>query len=358
MPTLGYRDRASRLLQRTGGLELLARLRAHRPSPWLTILTYHRVADPDAEADVDREVIDATPAQFEDQIAYLAKHYTFIGVDHLLHYTRTGSIPPNSVLVTFDDGYRDAIATAVPILRRYGARAVFFIATDYPDRGKLYWWDRIACLVRNSPRSRIEIAEPVSLELDLGADREAAVRRAISVAKRDPDLDLDAFVDALAEASGAPWDENVEAALASRLIMSWEEVRRLVDLGMDVESHTRTHRILGHLGTEEAAWELYGSREDLRQKLGYAPRALAYPVGAPLVHRRDLLGTVRDAGYSLGYTNCTGSNDLRRPLHPLDVSRIGMDVALSPELFRAMLALPPIGHATWRRMRSRPRRRA
>lgn len=353
MPNRGYRERAVKLLSKAGGLDLLLRVRARRPLPWLTVLTYHRVADPEMEQAVDRDVIDATPAQFEDQIAYLARNYTIIGVDELLHYTRTGVMAPNSVLITFDDGYRDALTTAVPILRRYGARAVFFIATRYPDSGRLFWWDRIGYLVRHTPRPRLEVDYPRPLTIDLEPDREAAIRRAIAIAKREPDIDLDTFVEVLANASGAPWDAALERRLASRLIMTWEDVRQLVDLGMDVESHTRTHRILTHLDTEDAAWELFGSREDLRHRLGYAPRAVAYPVGAPLVHRPDIMDSIRKAGYALGYTNCTGSNDLRRILHPLNVSRIGMDVSLSPELFRGMLALPLLGHSTWRRIRSR-----
>ncbi len=352
MPRRGLRERAVRLLKTTGGLDLLLRMRAQRPSPWLTILTYHRVAEPALEREVDVEVIDATPAQFEDQVAYLSRHYSIIGVDELLHYTRTGRLPPNSVLITFDDGYRDGLTTAVPILRRYGAKAVFFITTQYPDSGRLFWWDRIAYLVRHSPRGRIDLDYPRPVSIEVEPDREGAVQRVIALAKHDPDIDFDTFVDGLADASQAPWSAERERELASRLIMSWDDVRQLVELGMDVESHTRSHRILAYLGSEDAAWELYGSREDLRQKLGYAPRAVAYPVGAPLVHRPDILESLRDAGYALGYTNCTGSNDLRRELHPLDVSRIGMDVSLSPELFRGMLALPPLGHP----MRRRPRR--
>jgi peptidoglycan/xylan/chitin deacetylase (PgdA/CDA1 family) len=351
MARRGYRERVVRLLKSTGGLDVLLRLQARRPSPWLTVLTYHRVAEPDKERRVDVGVIDATPAQFEDQVAYLAEHYTIIGVDELLHYTRTGKLPPNSVLITFDDGYRDVLTTAVPILRRYGAKAIFFIATQYPDSGRLFWWDRIAYLVRRSPLDRLVLDYPRALTLELEPDREEAVKRVTAVAKREADIDLDLFVEALAAASQAPWNEEIERELASDLIMTWDEVRQLVELGMDVESHTRTHRILAHLGTEDAAWELYGSREDLRHQLGYAPRAVAYPVGAPLVHRPDILDSMRKAGYALGYTNCTGSNDLRRSFHPLDVNRIGMDVALSAELFRGMLALPALGHASRRRAR-------
>lgn len=355
MTRRGYRERAVGFLERAGGLNLLLRLRARRPSPWLTVLTYHRVADPEEETAADRGVIDATPAQFEDQVAYLSRHYTIIGIDELLHYTRTGKLPPNSVLITFDDGYRDALTTAVPILRRYGARAAFFIPTQYPGGGRAFWWDRIAYLIRRSPHGRIELDEPWPLTLRLEGDRQAAVTKALALAKRDPEQDFDALVEALAAVAGVPWNESIERELASRLIMSWDEIQKLVELGMDVESHTRSHRILAHLGSEEAAWELFGSREDLRQHLGYAPRAVAYPVGAPLVHRPDIIDSLRDAGYELGYTNCTGSNDLRRTLHPLDVNRIGMDVALSPELFRGMLALPPLGYATPKRGRS-PRR--
>src|SRR5690606_33777516 len=115
-------------------LDLLVTARRLSPLPWLTVLTYHRVAERCEAGDLDPETIDATPQQFEAQIAHLARHYTFVSIRQVLDHLDGRRLPPNPVLVTFDDGYADCVDRALPILKRYDARATFFIATDFIEQ--------------------------------------------------------------------------------------------------------------------------------------------------------------------------------------------------------------------------------
>jgi peptidoglycan/xylan/chitin deacetylase (PgdA/CDA1 family) len=49
------------------------------------------------------------------------------------HYAGTSPLPPSSVLITFDDGYRDNLENALDVLRRYGYPAVLFVPIGYLD---------------------------------------------------------------------------------------------------------------------------------------------------------------------------------------------------------------------------------
>ena len=69
-------------------------------------------------------------------------------------------------------------------------------------------------------------------------------------------LDLDRFLDDLATRADAPWDAATERRLADRLIMTWDDVRTLRKSGMDVGSHTRTHRVLQTPNQRRAESEL------------------------------------------------------------------------------------------------------
>jgi peptidoglycan/xylan/chitin deacetylase (PgdA/CDA1 family) len=56
-------------------------------------------------------------------------------------------LPPNPVLITFDDGYRSCREIALPILEGFGVPAAFFIATEFnfvghEDEWKRKWTDR------------------------------------------------------------------------------------------------------------------------------------------------------------------------------------------------------------------------
>lgn len=321
--------------------QLLLSLRSSS-SPWLTVLTYHRVAEPGAAGDLDEGVVDVTPQQLDRQLRYLRRWLDVISLEDVLAWKRgSRGLPANPVLVTFDDGYRDNLDVALPILRRHGVRATFFVAVDYVRERRLYWWDRIALVVKRSPLDRLLIDYPDPLELSLhdARARSVAVRRAQRIVKDRRGLDLPRFMAELERAAGVSVDREEERRLAEQTVMTWDHVLALRDAGMDVQSHTRSHRVLQTLNDEDLARELRGSREELECVLGQPVVAVSYPVGKPLGHDPRIKRAVRDAGYELGFSNGTGSNRRER-FDPFDARRISLDVTLADEMFRTMLAFP------------------
>jgi peptidoglycan/xylan/chitin deacetylase (PgdA/CDA1 family) len=330
-------------LDRLGVPQLVMSLRRKAPL-WLTILTYHRVARPDATSVLDDGVVDVTPELLERQLAFVGRWFQPVRMDDLLAFVQgRGELPNNPVLVTFDDGYRDNHDVALPILMHRGIRATFFIATDYVEQRRLFWWDRVAMAIKRSLRDRIEIdyPRPTALPLEDGAQRQTAVRRAQRIIKDTPGLDLDCFIDQLERAAGVVLGRDEERSMADETLMTWEHVVALRRAGMDVQSHTRTHRVLHTLDAAQLATELRGSRKAIEAVLGEPVRAISYPVGKPVTpHIRR---AVREAGYELGFSNGTGVN-LVRAFDPLDARRVSMGLALGDHFFRTALALPWMGY--------------
>jgi peptidoglycan/xylan/chitin deacetylase (PgdA/CDA1 family) len=311
-------------------------------SPWLTVLTYHRVAEAGAAGDLDESVVDVTPDQLDRQLRYLRRWMDVVSMQDVLAWRRGWrSLPANAVLVTFDDGYRDNHDVALPILRRHGVRATFFVAVDYVRERRLYWWDRIALIVKRSSRDCIRLDYPQRLELPLrGArSRKEAVRKAQRIVKDTRGLDLHRFLEELEDAAGASLDRGEERRLAEQTVMNWHHVLALRDAGMDVQSHTRSHRVLQTLDDADLTRELRGSREELECVLGRTVSAVSYPVGKPLGDDPRIKRAVRECGYELGFSNGTGSNRLDA-FDPFDAHRISLDLSLADEMFRTMLALP------------------
>ena len=61
-----------------------------------------------------------------------------------------GSLPARALAITFDDGYADNATVALPILRRLGLPATFFVATGFLDGGRM-WNDTVIEAVRGAP---------------------------------------------------------------------------------------------------------------------------------------------------------------------------------------------------------------
>jgi peptidoglycan/xylan/chitin deacetylase (PgdA/CDA1 family)/CelD/BcsL family acetyltransferase involved in cellulose biosynthesis len=209
-------------LDRLGVPQLVMSLRRKAPL-WLTILTYHRVARPDATSVLDDGVVDVTPELLERQLAFVGRWFQPVRMDDLLAFVQgRGELPNNPVLVTFDDGYRDNHDVALPILMHRGIRATFFIATDYVEQRRLFWWDRVAMAIKRSLRDRIEIdyPRPTALPLEDGAQRQTAVRRAQRIIKDTPGLDLDCFIDQLERAAGVVLGRDEERSMADETLMT------------------------------------------------------------------------------------------------------------------------------------------
>jgi peptidoglycan/xylan/chitin deacetylase (PgdA/CDA1 family) len=311
-------------------------------SAWITVLTYHRVARREEAGHLDEGVIDVTPDQLARQLAFVRRWFDPIGIEQLRAFA-CGHVrlPRNPLLVTFDDGYRDNHDVALPILLSHGVVATFFIATDYVERRQLYWWDRVSLLIQRSPRERLVLTYPRPETLPLGSPdaRRAAVKRAHRVIKDRRGLDLPRFLDELERAAGVVLSTDEERRLVDATVMTWDQVLSLRRAGMDVQSHSHTHRVLQTLDAADLDRELRESRRLLEGVLGERVVAISYPVGKPLRDAPHIRSAVREAGYDLGFSNATGINRART-FDPLDVKRVSLDLSMRDPFFRSMLAIP------------------
>lgn len=101
------------------------------------ILMYHYVSDPPADADKYRIDLSVSPANFREQMGYLAEngYNTIDFYDLMMALSGSQPLPPNPVILTFDDGYVDNYEYAFPILEEFGLKGTFFIITEYVDFG-------------------------------------------------------------------------------------------------------------------------------------------------------------------------------------------------------------------------------
>lgn len=342
MRTASRREQLARLLEHTGSLATILKLRARYPTPWLTVLTYHRFPSRGGVDPFDDGVVDVTAERFEQQVAYLKRNFTVVGVPELCAFAEGRPLPPNPVAISFDDGYLGCYETALPILKRLDCKAIFFVVTARLEEPRIHWWDRIAYVLKASPRASLHLEYPERVSFDLTGARHPAIRAVLKLVKSYPSLDLPRFLDDLSRNAGVPWSAAVDRRFASELLMTWDHVRALHRAGMDVHSHTRTHRVLQTLSPADLRDELEGSRDELRRELGVAPRALAYPVGNPLASTSPLRAAIRAAGYEIGFTNGTGPTPLHAAVDPFHICRQTVGQEMSDALLRAILAVPAL----------------
>ena len=337
------------MLHKAGALGALMRVRQLAPVPTLSIVTYHHVAEDDPQYAYDAGVADATPMQFRRQMEMLSRYCTPIGIDELVRALDGESLPMNPVMVTFDDGYRSCHDVALPILRAVGIRATFFVPTTFVAERRLYWWERIAIILSSARVAAATIAYPKAVEIET---RDPNAHRTLTdLIKNTPSLDIERFLVELATAFGVEWDREIEMRHAEDVVMTWDHLRALSRAGMDVESHSRRHRVLQTLDATQLRDELEGSKLDLEQELGRPIRAIAYPVGRRISHVTMIREAVLAAGYRVGFSNGSGVTRIwPRPLSgmvptdPFDVRRLSTDRAMSDAMYFTQIAVPRLAY--------------
>ena len=300
----------------------------------LAVLTYHRVDEPGD--DLHPGMISATPAAFARQVALLARSYHVVGLDEVLARREGGSaLPPRSVLVTFDDAYRDVAEHAWPVLQAHQLPATLFVPTAFPgDRTRAFWWDRLHRAVMRCEKQGAVRTPLGTVTLTGETHRRAASRQLRGAVKRLPHDEAMAAVDStvtvLEAGESAP---DAEAETRRGPVLSWEELRELSRQGMTLGVHTRTHPLLDRLPPALLGPEIAGARADLEREIGGTFSAIAYPNGN---HSAPVRAAAAEAGMRLGFTTRRGLNDLRRPGW-LSLRRINVGRSSDPTILAAQL---------------------
>jgi peptidoglycan/xylan/chitin deacetylase (PgdA/CDA1 family) len=316
-------------------VRLMEGLDRRRPG-LLRVLTYHRIDDVEAHPELAPMSISASPQSFAAQIEYLASRYRPVGMAEVLAAMRERKeLPPRSVLVTFDDGYRDFAEHAWPTLKRFGVAATLFVATSFPDDPeRCFWWDRLHQALRATPR-RDHLETPLGrLSLATSADRAAAAGRLIGYANRAPHATAMSLVDHVCRELHAP--------AAPGHVLNWDELRGLARQGVTLGAHTRTHPLLDRVPPQEAQREAAGSIADLRREIGQVLPVFAYPGGR---FNAEIEQSLRDLDIALAFTTRRGINALRTA-DPLILRRINVSRHTTQIVLRAKL-LPGLNR--WRR---------
>src|SRR3954470_23583304 len=128
-------------------------------TPRLSVLAYHRVLP-----ERDRFLSDVpSAAEFEHRMRWVKANFDVLALGEAVRALREGRLPRRSLCITFDDGYADNYRIALPILRRLGLPATFFVATGFLDGG---------CMFNDVVIEALRVAAGPDLDLeDLGFGR-------------------------------------------------------------------------------------------------------------------------------------------------------------------------------------------
>lgn len=238
---------------------------------------------------------------FEHQVRYVKRRFQAARLDTLAGQLGIGREPrPSTVALTVDDGYRDFLELAYPILRRHGVPATVFVVSRFADQAIWLWFDALRYLMHKAKAGRYTVpldGRRVSVELGTSEQREASWHVVADAAVMAGDRGREEILRAVQESFGHPLPA---VPTDDYRAMTWSELRSLDPELIEIGAHTCTHPILSQCSTEQVVTELTRSKARIEEELGRPVRSFCYPSGRPEDYDARVAAVVKQAGYDCG----------------------------------------------------------
>jgi peptidoglycan/xylan/chitin deacetylase (PgdA/CDA1 family) len=272
--------------------------------PGLVCLTYHRIGEPD---DLDPGIFSTGFAELEWQARWLKEQVRILDGSELEAFARGElTLDRPTCAITFDDGYADNLP-AGELLQKLGVPATFFVTSGFIGSAQISDWDRIAYAIHHAQKRELTVAAvdghgPWRIAI---GEKEKTVYdvkklyRAVDVPHQPR------FIEALEREAGAQVSDRKNN---HEMWMTWDEVRRLRQLGHTIGAHSHSHPILATLSVDQQRDELGRSKQILERELGQKIDLFAYPVGKPHCFTDETKRLVEELGYSCAFSFYGGAN--------------------------------------------------
>ena len=282
----------------------LYRLISERYAGIGTILLTHKVVS--EKADCLATQLTITVHFLDRVIAQLKPIADFVTLDEVLRRLTCEDSPAAErpfIALTFDDGFRDNLTLALPILRRHGVPATIYVSSGAPDRSMDAWpWrlEKAICLL--SALSIDLPGLPRSMSLQTLNQKRAAFRMLTRYIHENIRVNRE-----IAELL-LPRARVSDESLIAEQFANWDELRQLAaDPLVSIGAHGVTHASLRDLDEDQVMFELVQGREHLSSELDVAVTHLAYPYGESSDCGPREFALAERAGFLTGVTTRIGN---------------------------------------------------
>ena len=242
------------------------------------ILTLHHVRPPRPGRFQPNRLLEITPRFLTRVVKYLRRsRLDLVSLDEMYRRMSERDFSRRFVCLTFDDGYRDTLQIAYPILKEAGVPFAVYVPTSFPDRLGELWWLALEAVIARNDRIGLQIGGRNRLfDCASVADKRALFDEVYWWLRSLPtDTELREVVRNLAAV------HHVDiAAFCNDLCMNWRELSELAaDPLVTIGAHTVNHPMLAKVSAETARSEMDLSRSVIEAALGVRPEHLSFPVG-------------------------------------------------------------------------------
>jgi len=252
-----------------------------------------------------------------------ANGYEIISIDEAVDLLKSGYGHHRYAVLTFDDGYKDNLEIAYPILKELNAPFTVFVTSGLVDRTSELWWVALERIIAaNDEVMFTQAGEAGGLSCRTAAEKNVCFEKIVDHLTLEAGEDEQRLIiRALADRYGVDMK-----ALAESLVMTWDELRTLAaDPLVTIGAHTHDHFAMARLEPQAARADVLKGLRRLEEELGRRPKHFAYPYGkSHAVGPRDA-DIVRDIGFASSVTTLPGVLQSVNARDPMMLPRVSLN---------------------------------
>ena len=222
--------------------------------------------------------LEVTPEFLRATLCHLrSRDIDIVTMDELHERLVQGRFDRRFAAFTLDDGYRDNLDYALPVLREFDAPLTVYVASDFADGTGRLWWAALEAVIAKAEQIDITIGNSaLRLDATTPAAKQATFDRLHDWLRALPgEHDLKREIEALC----TRYEVDMEA-LCRDLCLSWAELKTFAaDPQVTIGAHSVSHCNLAKQAEDVAAQEMTVSRARIEQALERPVLHLAYPYG-------------------------------------------------------------------------------
>lgn len=261
--------------------------------------------------------------RYEKVLTVLKNYFQFVSLDDAVAMI-AGEKPakPYCAVLTFDDGYKNNVTTALPVLQKYHLPATFFLPTSFIGSNKVFWFDALDYTTQHCTTKPFDLSigeDSFSFDMKNRQEMKEQFRRFLYQYNHSQSNDLSWQTDILSQIDSWQIDSGLDYSSILNhdprtAKMTWMDVEEAYASGVSIGSHSVGHLKLGTLDNPQIKEQLQHSKEDIESHLKTQCDYVSYPNGN---YNDRVVQIAAECGYKAALTTEIGLNAIGCDLYRL-----------------------------------------
>tara|TARA_B100000029_G_C17512521_1_gene936836 strand:- start:591 stop:1538 length:948 start_codon:yes stop_codon:yes gene_type:complete len=261
------------------------------------ILNYHKIR-PDKYLTKHNDELAVSVSKFKEQLTFLKRNYNLVSLEDFLNFKKSNK---NNISITFDDGYKDNLKYALPILNELNVPATIYLVTKFFENEFSVWWYELYDFIwKNSKNIEFEYGEKkYDISIKNNLEKLKCFKKLREVIKKLNKTEQEKFLSALTKTN---FRKQYKDEFLSKEDLELLNKNKLITIG----AHTHNHLSLKNLEEKDCIKEISKSKEILEQLTNRRINHFSYPYGTKNDVGKREFKIVKELGFKSAVTTSVG----------------------------------------------------